>query len=231
MGMFLFKIICSFVHLLTAASLDLEMPGPPRYRTQEGVQEALKSRKISVEDVDNRVLSTLKLLKKTGKFDDRKETPKEQAIDRPEHRALIRKAGGEGIVVLKNEKSILPINPKKTKKIALLGPLANYAAAHGGGSASLNCHYKVTPYEAFTTRLGSEVEITHSKGMLIHHYLRKHIDLVKAHTSSECILILRSDARTKKENLDFLPSSSWPKAQMVNHFVSKNILEEVSQRS
>ncbi|KAH7138978.1 glycoside hydrolase superfamily [Dendryphion nanum] len=154
--------------------LDLEMPGPPRYRTPEAVQKALKSVKISVEDIDKRVLSTLRLLKKTGKFDDRKETPKEQAIDRPEHRALIRKAGGEGIVVLKNEKSILPIDPKKTKKIALLGPLADYAAAHGGGSASLNCHYKVTPYQAFTKRLGSDVEITHSKGA---HIFRVYPDL------------------------------------------------------
>lgn len=140
------------------------MPGPPRHRTPESVQTALKSGQISEADINKLVLSILKLLKKTGKFDDRRETPKEQAIDRPEHRALIRKAGGEGIVLLKNEGDILPVDPKKTKKIALLGPLANYAAAHGGGSASLNCHYKVTPYEAFVNRLGKDVEITHSKG-------------------------------------------------------------------
>lgn len=119
------------------------MPGPPRFRTPEAVNEALKNNAIDTTDIDARVLSTLNLLKRVGKFDDRKDTPEEQAIDRPEHRALIRKAGSEGIVLLKNENNILPIDVEKVNKIALLGPLAQYAAAHGGGSASLNCHYKV----------------------------------------------------------------------------------------
>jgi beta-glucosidase len=140
------------------------MPGPARQRTPEAVQKALKTGQISTADIDNRILATLKLLRQTGKFDDRKDTPKEQAIDLPEHRALIRKAGSEGIVLLKNDNNILPIKVANTRKIALLGPLATYSAAHGGGSASLNCHYKVSPYDAFTERLGKQVEITHSKG-------------------------------------------------------------------
>ncbi|KAF2107871.1 glycosyl hydrolase family 3 C-terminal domain-containing protein [Lophiotrema nucula] len=102
--------------------------------------------------------------RKTGKFDDRREPKSEEAVDRPEHRALIRQAGAEGLVLLKNDGNVLPIDVRKTKKIALLGPLAKYAAAHGGGSASLNCHYKISPYDAFVARLGSDVEITHSKG-------------------------------------------------------------------
>ncbi|KAL5387317.1 hypothetical protein DPSP01_003541 [Paraphaeosphaeria sporulosa] len=154
--------------------LDMEMPGPPRQRTPEAVHEALKEGRVSEADIDARVLSTLKLLKKVGKFDDRRDTPEEQAVDRPEHRALIRKAGAEGLVLLKNDRCILPIDLKKTKKIALLGPLAKYAAAHGGGSASLNCHYKVTPYDAFIDRLPKDVQITHGKGA---HIFRVYPDL------------------------------------------------------
>ncbi|KAH7085349.1 glycoside hydrolase superfamily [Paraphoma chrysanthemicola] len=154
--------------------LDLEMPGPARFRNSEAVTKALKDGSVSESDIDDRIGNILRLLKKVGKFDDRRDTPDEQAIDRPEHRALIRKAGGEGIVLLKNEGDDLPFDVKKTKKIALLGPLAKYAAAHGGGSASLNCHYKVTPYDAFVDRLGSEVEITHSAGA---HIFRVYPDL------------------------------------------------------
>jgi beta-glucosidase len=154
--------------------LDMEMPGPPRERTLEAVQKAIERGSIRGEDIDARVLSTLKLLEKVGKLDDRRETPPEQAIDRVEHRALIRQAGSEGIVLLKNDGYILPIDVKKTKRIALLGPLAKYAAAHGGGSASLNCHYKVSPYDAFTSRLGKDVELTHSKGA---HIFRVYPDL------------------------------------------------------
>ncbi|KAF2009538.1 glycoside hydrolase family 3 protein [Aaosphaeria arxii CBS 175.79] len=162
--------------------LDLEMPGPSRQRTTEKVQGALQAGQISEEDIDKRVLNILNLLKKTGKFDDRKNPVKEQAIDRPEHRALIRKAGSEGIVLLKNENNILPIDVKKTKKIALLGPLANYSAAHGGGSASLSCHYKVSPYDAFKERLGKDVEITHGKGA---HIFRVYPDLEEGCTNAK----------------------------------------------
>ncbi|KAF2712662.1 glycoside hydrolase family 3 protein [Pleomassaria siparia CBS 279.74] len=154
--------------------LDLVMPGPARQRTPEAVHKALREGLIDTSDIDSRVLATLKLLKQTGKLDDRKDTPKEQAIDRPEHRALIRKAGAEGIVLLKNENNILPIDVAKTKKIALLGPLAKYAAAHGGDSASLNCHYKVSPHDAFTARLGEQMEITHAKGA---HIFREYPDM------------------------------------------------------
>jgi beta-glucosidase len=118
--------------------LDLEMPGPPRYRTPAAAKESLNKGLVDVKDVDERILALLKLLRKTGKFTDRRNTPKEQAINRRDHQALIREAGAEGVVLLKNDGQALPINSRKTKKIALLGPLAKVAAAHGGGSASLN---------------------------------------------------------------------------------------------
>jgi beta-glucosidase len=109
-------------------------------------------------------LNTLRLLKRVGKFTDRREPIDEAAIDRPEHRALIRRAGAEGAVLLKNKNNTLPIDQNKLKKVAILGPLADYAAAHGGGSASLNCHYKISPLDAFRDRLSNTTQITHSKG-------------------------------------------------------------------
>lgn len=150
--------------LLTAARLALEMPGPPNHRSLEAVKKALQSGRVTEKEIEDGAKDVLKLLFKTGKFDDRRSTPPEQAINLPEHQALIREAGAEGIVLMKNRDNVLPIDTKKTKKIALLGPLAKYAAAHGGGSASLNCHYKISPWDAFEKRVGSDVEVTYSKG-------------------------------------------------------------------
>ncbi|KAJ0382588.1 hypothetical protein COL922a_012239 [Colletotrichum nupharicola] len=59
----------------------------------------------------------------------------ERAISRPEHEKLIREAGGEGVVLLRNSDSALPLKPSHLKNIAVLGPLAKHAAAHGGGRA------------------------------------------------------------------------------------------------
>lgn len=142
------------------------MPGPPNRRKPELVKKALKAGLLTEEDLTARSRNFLKLLQRVGKFDDRRDTPDEQAINRPEHQKLIREAGGEGIVLLKNENKALPLDlkSKSIKKIALLGPLSKYAAAHGGGSASLNAHYKISPYDAFKARLGSDVELTTSKG-------------------------------------------------------------------
>lgn len=159
--------------------LDVETPGPPKHRTLDAVQAGLAAGRITAQDVDDRVLALLKLLRQTGKFTDRKATPAEQAVDRPEHRALIREAGAAGIVLLKNDSSrdekgnetttpILPVSKATCRKIALVGPLVDHAAAHGGGSASLNCHYKVSPYAAFKDGLGADVEVTTSKGANIY---------------------------------------------------------------
>lgn len=106
-------------------------------------------------DIDARVRASLVLLDKVGKFTDRRLTPEEQAIDLPEHRALIQESGAAGIVLLKNELQLLRIDTEKTKRIAFLGPLANQASAHGGGSSFLAYHYKTSPVEAFTKRVGS----------------------------------------------------------------------------
>jgi len=140
------------------------MPGPAKFRSAAALEPAIKSGEITIETLDERVRRTLQLLKRTGKFSDRKSTPEEKSVDLPEHRALIREAGAEGIVLLKNDNNILPIDAKKCKKIALVGPLADYAAAHGGGSASLNCHYKISPLEAMISRYGSDIDIKVAKG-------------------------------------------------------------------
>lgn len=68
--------------------------------------------------------------------------------------------GSRGLVLLENDAGILPLTADKVagKKIALLGH-AKTALAHGGGSASVVTHYKVTPWDALKDALGLEVEL------------------------------------------------------------------------
>jgi beta-glucosidase len=147
------------------ARLDLEMPGETKWRSIAVIKKEIEAGLIESKTIDDRARAVLQLLEKTGKFADRREQLEEKAVDLQEHRDLIREAGAEGIVLLKNDGGILPLDKSKCKKVALLGPLAKYPAAHGGGSASMNPHYKVSPFEAFTKRVGPDVEITYSKGM------------------------------------------------------------------
>jgi beta-glucosidase len=74
----------------------------------------------------------------------------EKPIDTPAVRALLREAANAGVVLLKNDDSILPLSLKFGTRIAVIGPNANTASYAGGGSASLPASYTVTPLEAIT---------------------------------------------------------------------------------
>ncbi|WP_436071635.1 beta-glucosidase H [Devosia sp. LjRoot3] len=133
------------------AGLDLEMPGPARDRGQKLV-DAVNSGEVSTETLDKRVTAMLRLMERVGSLDDHR-PHQEHANDRPEHRALIRRAGAEAAVLLKNN-GALPLKPES--RIAVIGPNAKRAQIMGGGSAQLNAHYRVSPWEGLVAQLGDE---------------------------------------------------------------------------
>ncbi|PSN65418.1 beta-glucosidase-like protein [Corynespora cassiicola Philippines] len=146
------------------AGLDLEMPGPTRHRTFEAVSHAIKKGLVSEATIDDRVRNILELIEIVGGFKN-PEIPPEKSIDNPAHRKLIRDVAGQGMVLLKNEDNALPLKKEelKGKKVALLG-LAKEALIHGGGSASLNSHYRISPWEGLHNVYGDSVEFKFAKG-------------------------------------------------------------------
>lgn len=50
-------------------------------------------------------------------------------------------------MLLKNEKSVLPLDASKIKTLAVVGPNINVRTVSGGGSAYLSSSYVVTPLE------------------------------------------------------------------------------------
>jgi beta-glucosidase len=146
------------------AGLDLEMPGPSRWRTVEAVLDCVKHGEVSEETITERARNVLNLVEKVGGFDN-PEIPPEQSIVNPAHSQLIREVGGEGITLLKNEGGLLPLTKEKVngKTIGLFG-LAREALIHGGGSASLNAHYRVTPEEGLKAAYGDSVSFKFAKG-------------------------------------------------------------------
>jgi beta-glucosidase len=145
------------------AGLDLEMPGPPRIRKLPAVLESIKRGETSEKTIDERTKSVLAWALKLKALE--KESIPETIGDKLEHRALIRESGAKGMVLLKNEESLLPLTKEEVrgKTIALIG-FAKDALAHGGGSASVNAYYKVTPWEGLHSALGDSVNFTFAKG-------------------------------------------------------------------
>jgi beta-glucosidase len=94
------------------AGLDLEMPGPSQYRGEK-LLNAFQDGKINEATIDKRVSRLLAIIIKSGQFENPQD-PQEQAVDKPEHREIARRAAAEGIVLLKNNKSILPLNADRS---------------------------------------------------------------------------------------------------------------------
>ncbi|MGV8833690.1 MAG: beta-glucosidase H [Devosia sp.] len=133
------------------AGLDLEMPGPSRDRGQKLI-DAVNAGSVSRDTLRQRVIAMLRLMERVGSLDDHRPF-EEQANDRPEHRALIRRAGAEAAVLLKNN-GVLPLKADGT--IAVIGPNAKTAQIMGGGSAQLNAHYRISPWQGLVSALGED---------------------------------------------------------------------------
>ena len=146
------------------AGLDLEMPGPPRDRGQKLI-DAVTDGSVTRATLRQRVIAMLRLMARTGALDDHR-TFAERADDRPEHRALIRRAGAEGAVLLKNN-GVLPLKGEGT--IAVIGPNAKTSQIMGGGSAQLNAHYRISPWQGLVSALGEE-RLRYAPGCTNHRF-------------------------------------------------------------
>lgn len=143
----------------------MEFPHSTKWRYDK-IAKALGDGSISQHDIDRAVENILTLVERTKGDDLTPEAP-EREDNREETRQLIREAGVQGLTLLKNEGSILPINPKA--KVAVIGPNANRAIAGGGGSASLNPYYNTLPLDSI--RKASEGQVTYAMGCHIYKWL------------------------------------------------------------
>lgn len=122
------------------------------------IREALADGLLQENDLDVALRNTFRVRFRLGEFDPEERNPyaaiDETAILRPEHAKLSLHAARKSVVLLKNEGNLLPLSAGKTRKVAVIGPLADvvYRDWYSG-----TLPYAVTPLEGIRNKVGDRV--------------------------------------------------------------------------
>lgn len=133
----------------------------------ENLEKLVESGKVDEKLVDDAVRRVLKLKFKLGLFDDPyqyfDEKREKRTLLAKEHLEAARDVARKSIVLLKNEKNLLPLN---SKNIAVIGPLAkDKDAPIGNWRGAGESNSAVSLYEGLENALGKSVNMSYAKGV------------------------------------------------------------------
>lgn len=134
--------------------------------------QLVKEKKVPMALIDDAVKRILRKKFELGLFDDpfkfNNEEREQKALNNPEHRKVARAMAAKSIVLLKNEKGILPLS-KSTKTIAFIGPLVKeYKQNMGFWSVELpELDYTkeiVSQWDGLQNKVGKDTQLLYAKG-------------------------------------------------------------------
>jgi beta-glucosidase len=173
-----------------AAGVDYDLSDGSVYRTllwqvkQGTVSEAMVNRAVA------RVLATKFRL---GLFDNPYVDPDyaEKTTNSAEHRALALKTAQKAVILLKNDKNLLPLDLTKLKTIAVIGPNAD--GVHLGGYSREPAH-GVTILQGIKDRVGTKANVIYAEGCKItdakndwHGWFANNVKLIDPATQQESV--------------------------------------------
>jgi beta-glucosidase len=144
--------------------LDLEMGTKGSYDNFHLAQpylNALKSGTLPLSGLDDKVRRNLRVMFATHVFDPGRKTG---SLNTAAHQEVARRVAEEGIVLLKDENQMLPLDQTKVNTIAVIGENATLLQTHGGESSAIKAFYEITPLQGILNRVGRNVNITFSVG-------------------------------------------------------------------
>jgi beta-glucosidase len=145
------------------AGQDLEMPFQLHYHRD--LKRLVETGEVPLSRLDD---ACLRLLRQQVRFGQGR-NPGEygpEVVGSETSRQLAREAAQKGIVLLKNEGSLLPLRPGAhgIRRLAVVGYLADTPNTGDAGSSNTQPAYVVTPLEGLRAALGAEVEIVYDDG-------------------------------------------------------------------
>ncbi|WP_199430854.1 beta-glucosidase family protein [Qaidamihabitans albus] len=144
-------------HAAANAGLDMQMPGGCHFGPR--LRAGLDSGAVAGSRLDDMVGRILGQMFRHGLFESSGTGSPDQVVTTPEHVAAARQVAEQGTVLLKNDRSVLPL--AATGSVAVIGEAAGAGVlGSGGGSAHVIAPSIVTPYDGIAQRAaesGAEV--------------------------------------------------------------------------
>ncbi|MBO5251654.1 MAG: glycoside hydrolase family 3 C-terminal domain-containing protein [Bacteroidaceae bacterium] len=120
----------------------------------------IKEGKVGTKELDDKVRRVLRLIYRTEMNRNRPWG----SMNTEEHYEAARRIAQEGIVLLKNENNVLPIDLAQAKKILVVGENAVKMMTVGGGSSSLKVQREISPLDGIKARVGNQAEVVWVRG-------------------------------------------------------------------
>ena len=121
------------------------------YYLAEAYKQKIKEGKFTTKELDDKVRRVLRLFYRTTM---NRQKPFGFLCSESHYQAAL-KIAQEGIVLLKNDGGLLPLDAQKIKKILVVGENAIKMMTVGGGSSSLKVQKEILPLDGIKARFGS----------------------------------------------------------------------------
>lgn len=139
------------------AGLDLDMPGPDRVLGSK-FAAAVRDGQVPLERLAD---ATGRVANAVARID---ALPRQAPIADPD--ATLVEAAAAGFVLLKNDGDVLPVLPKRVRRVAIIGPNTASPCLQGGTFAKIAVRPDfVTPLQAIRDRFGDKCEVLYEQGV------------------------------------------------------------------
>jgi beta-glucosidase len=142
------------------AGLDLEMPYG-KFMNLETLIPAVRQGTVTQATIDDKVRRILRTAARFGFLDQRQTDSSIPLYSQPGRKVALEEAR-EGMVLLKNNGSLLPLNKDAVKTVAVLGPDAFPAIPGGGGSSETEAFNSVSFLEGISNYLGERAKVLYA---------------------------------------------------------------------
>lgn len=161
--------------------------------------ELLRSKEIDEEIVNDKARRILRLMFRTTMNPDRPYG----SFATKEHALIGRKIAQEGIVLLKNQDNLLPLDPKQPRRILVVGENAKKMMTLGGGSSELKVKYEISPLQGIENYFSPASQVTYAEGYSSVPTQNRHALLLEAvDAARKADVVIFVGGLNKNENQD-----------------------------